>query len=126
MLFEVPGFKIEFEIPDEWWDFCGMRSFKPQSDYYPYDPKAKSVCVLNLGQIQPPHRDPGVAPFRKCKLVPVLLAFTSPECALPPIDISKTSSGYIVHNGFHRFYASVAVGYKSVPAIILRHDIASA
>jgi len=126
MLFEVPTTAVAFEIPDEWWDFCDMRSFKPQSAYYPYDPSAESVEVLDLREVEPPRRDAGVVPFKKYKLVPVLLAFTSPECALPPIHAVKTALGYAVHNGFHRFYASVAVGYKAIPAVVLANDIASA
>ena len=126
MLFVVPGFGNAFEIPDAWWEFCDMSSFKRGSDYYPYDPGATSVEVLDLRQVSPPQRDPGLAPFRKYKMVPVLLAFTSPECALPPIRVVKTASGYAVRNGFHRFYASVAVGYKSVPTVVLPNDNASA
>jgi len=125
MLFEVPGSAATFEIPDEWWEFCDMRSFKPRSNYYPYDPGAESVELLDLRAVEPPRRDTG-APFKKYKLVPVLLAFVSPECALPPIGAAKTASGYVVRNGFHRFYASVAVGYKSIPAVVFANDIASA
>lgn len=126
MLFVVPRLESQFEIPDDWWEFCGMRSFKPQSAYYPYDPQAESAEVLSLQEVEPPQRNPGVALFKKYKLVPVLLAFTSPECALPPIHAVKTSGGYAVRNGVHRYYASVAVGYSSVPAIVLPNDIASA
>jgi hypothetical protein len=126
MLFEVPSTGRSFEIPDEWWDFCDMRLFKPQSDYFPYDRNAEPVEVLDLRKVEPPRRDAGMTPFKKYKLVPVLLAFTSPECALPPIHAVKTGVGYAVRNGFHRFYASVAVGYQSIPAVVLSNDIASA
>ena len=126
MLFQVPGSAVSFEIPDDWWEFCDMPSFKPRSDYYPYDASAGSVELLDLREVEPPRRDAGIAPFKKYKLVPVLLAFLSPECALPPIKASKTASGYALRNGFHRFYASVAVGYKAIPAVVLANDIASA
>ena len=38
----------------------------------------------------------------------------------------ETPTGYAVRNGFHPFYASVAVGYKSVPAVVLPYGIPSA
>jgi hypothetical protein len=32
-------------------------------------------------------RNSGVLPFKKYKMVPILFAFCSPECALPPIEV---------------------------------------
>lgn len=77
---------------------------------------------MTIEDIQPPRRNPSMEPFRKYKLVPVLLAFISPECALPPVAVEPLPKGsgfrYRVTNGFHRFYASRAVGYSCIPAVI--------
>jgi hypothetical protein len=53
-------------------------------------------------------------------MCPVLFAFQSPECALPPVVLEPLPDDgdyrYRLLNGFHRFYASVHVGYTYIPA----------
>ena len=124
MLFVVPGAELGFEIPDAWWDFCEMRSWRRPSEFFPFAPdEDDSVQIVELSAIEPPVRGPGVAMFKKYKLVPVLLAFQSPECQLPPVVLSKPQSGsdrLTLRNGFHRFYASAAVGYTRIPARVLK------
>ena len=41
--------------------------------------------VVDLASVEPPVPNTGIPLFRKYKLVPVLFAFTSPECSLPPM-----------------------------------------
>lgn len=122
MIFNTPNRDEQFEIPDEWWSFCDMRAFSPRSQYYPYDPKSVEVEIVRIDTIRPRRRDPGVSPFKKYKMVPVLLAFTSPECALPPVPARRieASNTYFLDliDGFHRFYASIAVGYSHLPVVI--------
>jgi len=76
--------------------------------------------MVAMSDVEPPRRDPGIEPFKKYKLVPILFAFRSPECALPPICVqslptSRSGYRYRVQNGFHRYYASAAVGFPMVP-----------
>jgi ParB-like nuclease domain len=55
-------------------------------------------------------------------LVPVLLGFTSPNCAIPPVRVAKLADNryvYRVLDGYHRFYASIAVGYSKLPVIVV-------
>lgn len=85
--------------------------------YYPYAiPEDEKVIITSTREVEPPVRNMGVPLLNKSKLMPVLFAFASPECALPPIEVheSRTSSPYkfSVHNGYHRFYGSVAAGYR--------------
>jgi hypothetical protein len=125
MRFETPRRDLAFEIDDDWWLFAEMDQFSLNDGggYFPY----KAACDANveivlIADIQPPERAPGVASFKKYKLVPVLLAFRSPECSLPPVSVAKNSEGspypYRLTNGFHRYFASAAVGYTSIPALI--------
>lgn len=111
----------DYVIPADWLAFCEIDSWHPESKCYPWS-GTQAVELVAIGDIQPPRRDPGMEPFRKYKLVPVLLAFMSPECALPPVTVEPLPTGadfrYRVTNGFHRFYASRAVGYTSIPAAI--------
>jgi hypothetical protein len=123
MKFKTPG-GVGFEIPDDWWHFAEMERFRPsEGGYYPYcEPRTGLVEVVLLSDVQPLERNVGTALFKKYKLVPVLFAFTSPECALPPVELNPLKiSGpyrYKVHNGCHRYYASIAAGYTKLPATV--------
>lgn len=97
-----------------------MNDFVRRSDFYP--PNAATWDLVDMAEIEPPQRDSGIPSFKKYKLVPVLFAFSSPECALPLVKLNWIEGSdrylYKVHNGFHRFYASFAVGYTKLPAFI--------
>jgi hypothetical protein len=120
---QTPG-GVPFEIPDDWWQFAEMNDFHPSAgSYYPYsEPRWGTVQIISLSEIEPLQRSPGTPLFRKYKLVPVLLAFASPECALPPVELNPLGSGsryrYKVHNGCHRYYGSIATGYRDLPAVV--------
>jgi len=122
MKFRTPRRDIEFDIPDEWLSFCAPdQSVSEQISFYPYSPAAQNVQVVELCEVEPPQRDPHVTPFKKYKLLPVLFAFQSPECELPPVDVVVIQGGayaYRVTNGYHRYYGSVSVGYKHLPVIV--------
>jgi hypothetical protein len=120
--FSIPASTLQFAIPDEWWQFCALNTFRPRSEFYPYARDFTTVQAVPLTQIEPPLRDADVPPFKKYKLVPVLLGFTSPECAIQPVRVSEQTGGrytYRVLNGYHRFYASIAVGYLKLPVIVI-------
>jgi hypothetical protein len=107
-----------FEIPDEWWRFADMNTFSLDgARCFPVDP-ARVDDLVPVVDIEPPERDPGVAPFKKAKMVPILMAFVSSN-ALPPIEVCRLGVAapyrYRLYDGYHRFYASVAVGYPMVP-----------
>lgn len=123
MKFTVPCGDAEFEIPDEWWTFCEAERGSCPAAYYPYRPEVENVQIVGLEQIEPPQRSAGVELFKKYKLVPVLLAFRSPECSLPPVEVValwQSTYNYRVINGCHRYYASVSVGFTHLPVIMRR------
>ncbi len=89
MRFQTPLGDVEFTIPDEWWRFAEASRLSADSEsYYPYTLTAQGVQIVALRDIEPPQRDNGIPPFKKYKLVPVLLAFHSPECELPPLEVT--------------------------------------
>jgi hypothetical protein len=113
---------IEFEIADEWWNFAEMNNFsRDERTSYAYHGSSE-IREVAIADIRPPTRNPGVEDFKKCRMVPILLAFRCVD-ALPPVEIQplKTSSSYrfSVYNGFHRYYASIAAGFTVLPVIIL-------
>lgn len=123
MLFDLPSGAGSFEIPDDWWRFAEMERFRRSpSGYYPYQLRPENdIEVVPIEEVEPPKRNPGVPMLKKFKLVPVLFAFQSPECALPAVQVHRARSGayrFTVHNGFHRFYGSVAVGYTHLPVLV--------
>jgi len=122
MQFSVSGGDLCFEIPDEWWHFAEMQRFSAQMDYFPHQPTDKAtIQIIEIDKVQPPRRSSGVVEFKRYKLMPVLFAFASPECALPPIEVVVASPNlpyaFKVKNGFHRFYASCAAGYRYLPVV---------
>jgi hypothetical protein len=122
MRFEVPGAKVGFEIPDEWWLFTEMNAFTPSGVFYQPSPKYPDFDLVPITDIEPPTRDLGYQLFKKYKMVPVLLAFLSQERPLPPVDVvSIEPTGRYrlkVVNGCHRYYASIAVGYTKLPVVV--------
>jgi hypothetical protein len=129
MLFQLPRQDGTFEIPDAWWQFADMASYQRVGGFYPYQGLIRGerfidrrrVEVVPLVDIEPLRRDPGTPLFRKYKLVPVLMGLQSPTGYLPPCELRRTDGGpyaFALHNGCHRFYASVAVGFTGLPALI--------
>jgi hypothetical protein len=127
MVTVVVSSTISYEIPDSWWKFCDLDKWKPTTEFYlARELNDHDVRVIPLAEIQPMTRDLGNgSPFRKYKLVPILLRFQSPtESWLPPIEVEPITGAepykYKLTNGFHRFVASVLVGYRSIPTRIRR------
>jgi hypothetical protein len=78
-----------------------------------------------LDDIDPPHRAPGRdfdhGGFHRDRLIRILRGFTTGD-KIPPVTVHELSSGPYrlgVREGFHRFYASAAVGYPCLPVIVL-------
>jgi len=101
MHFETPTEQVAFEIPDEWWQFAEMDAFSSKGGrFYPYRPlrDAQEVDAVPLSDIEPPMRNSGVPPFKKYKMVPILFALCSPECALPPVKVDALAAS-AAHGG---------------------------
>ena len=94
--------------------------------FYGKQPDTDRAQVVDLASVKPPTRADGVPLFKKYKLVPVLFAFTSPKCSLPPGEVARLSEPhpylYRLTNGFHRYYASAAVEYPELPVVIPGSD----
>jgi hypothetical protein len=121
MIFHTPS-GVAFDIPEDWWAFADMPDFKPASEYYPCGQRDGDVQIVPLADIEPLKRNLGVSLFEKCRMVPVLFAFQSRFCDLPPIELHPNGAGqfrYRVSNGCHRYYASIAAGYTHIPALVL-------
>lgn len=116
---------MEFEVPDEWWCSAGMSNFVPNAAHYQTELSACSE-IVPFGEIEPPLRDNGFWFRNRESVINVLIKIRSGE-KLDPIEVwsrTKTNSKkYIVKDGFHRFYLSIAAGYTKLPVKINDFDL---
>lgn len=113
MRFHIPH---EFEIPDEWWIASGIANFKVNVEGY--RSTSPSPVMIRIEAIRPPRRNPGVIWFERERMEAILKGFVNGDY-LPPIEVNETPDDkefrYRVQNGFHRYHASVAVGFRMIP-----------
>jgi len=121
MQFTTPRGDVTFEIPDHWWEFAELPTFERASDSY-LPKHGDGVDIVPLVDIRPFRRDVATGGFRKYKIMPILFGLKSAEPTLPPVHLFRSDASdeypFQLQNGFHRFYASIAVGYSSVPAFV--------
>jgi hypothetical protein len=90
--------------------------------------QAQSPLIVQLLEIAPVQRNPGVPWFHRDRTVKILRAFVAND-ALPPVPVHELPTGsyrYALRDGFHRFYASAAAGFNALPIEILPYfDIAT-
>ena len=122
MKFTING--RSFEIPDEWWQASGMLAYTLTESHYL---SSSAKAIVPLEEIEPPLRDRGKMWFRGRDEVVSLLNGMLSYKEIPPIQVwskEKNSSNlYVVRDGYHRFYLSVAVGYSKIPVEINDYDI---
>jgi hypothetical protein len=110
--FEVPQKNLIFDIPDDWWESAGMVGYATKLSHYSTDPKYEIVVIED---IEPPVRDIGL---RNEETVIKMLRGMRNNEEFPPIEVNKEknpSGKYIVYDGYHRFYLSIAMGYTKIP-----------
>jgi hypothetical protein len=120
---------LQIEIPDDWWTEAGMRGFVPTFTAYRVNQmlfrNAQEIPIQDIGPVS---RNPGVGIFNDSKaegsardrVVRILRGFRFDD-AIPPVEIVEAQPGhpyrYKLIHGAHRFYCSLAAGFKCVPAI---------
>lgn len=111
-----------YKIPDEWLEFCEFKQVEPEYRFYAYSQRINDIETVPISEIEPPTRSQGSSPFKKFKMVPVLMALMDPDGRLPPIAVSRMPPGskyqYKLTDGFHRYYAAALAGYTLIPAVV--------
>jgi hypothetical protein len=116
MMFISEGRRFEFEIPDEWWSAAGMSGFTPRSStYFASAHPTLATRVLAIDQIRAFRHAPSVTDFDRDRMLSVLDAIRRHQ-VLPPIEVDRFT--HRLHDGLHRFHASIAAGFSHVPAAI--------
>ena len=111
---------VEFEIPDTWLVCSGLTGASLAGDHFVLD---DAEAVLDIRLVSSPVRKPGVQWFHQDRMLPILTAFVSNQ-SLPPVDVDQPPQGplpYRVRDGLHRYYASVAAGFRRIPIRILQY-----
>lgn len=127
MRYAMPHYPCEFEIPDDWLAEAGAAGFVPATRAYR---SSADAVFVPLTDIEPPYRIVRVAKdwrgFDRPRLVSVLRGIIEsaeiepvPLLELPVQEFGPTTYRFRVRNGFHRFYASIVVGFEFLAAVIV-------
>ena len=137
MFFRLPHPPLCFEIPDKWWIVSGAAGFTPSSpSYRGTGYSIESESLVPLAEVAPLLRKPGLSRdhhgFRReggfdgtglGGMLDVLQAIVTgthlPLVAVRPVrGISAEGFTYVIRDGFHRFYASHALGFTHLPCSV--------
>ena len=101
-----------------------MASFRPKEPTYQAstDPLYE-VKVVAIASIQPIVRAPGVANFGEQRALSILEAIRD-NTPLPPVRVRECAAAnsgypYKLHDGFHRFNLSLALGFTHLPVAVM-------
>ena len=119
MKFLVP---VPFEVGDDIWHTTGADRFTPLGPSYrfgPYEAGAPlPVELVELNEVRPPVRDAGIVGLHPDRLASILRAMCTGQ-QLPAVLGQRNSvEPYELVAGYHRFYASVALGYTHLPVAV--------
>jgi hypothetical protein len=115
---------IEFKIPDEWEEWLvrsGLAGKSLVNDHFVSNAAEK---VLDIREICSPIRNPGVTWFHEGNMLPILTGIASNE-SIQAIEVDRPPQGplpYRVRDGFHRYYASVLLGFRRIPVKIVEYS----
>ena len=121
---------LQIELPDDWWTEAGMAGFVPLFKAYRVNHSLfQNVREVPLEYVGPVSRNAGVGIFNDSeeeegsareRVLRILRGFRFDD-AIPPVEIVEVQAGrpyrYNLVHGAHRFYCSLAAGFKCVPTI---------
>ena len=126
---ETDDHGLQVELPGEWWIGAEMTGFVPRTVAYRVDhnlfENVQEVRIEEAGSVR---RNAGVGIFNNSeeqgsareRVLRILRGFRS-DNAIPPVEIVEGQAGwpyrYKLIHGAHRFYCSLAAGFKCVPTI---------
>lgn len=97
---------------------AGMDTYVRSSDYYP-TVQTIDFEIVAVGEMEPPLRANREFWFRNRDTVIEALTKIRTGEGLEPIEAwsreKKGTRKYVVKDGFHRFYLTVAIGYCKLP-----------
>ena len=126
MKFVLDGSRIEFEIPDKWLAEAGVYQYQRITDAYTAEPEEEyrscPMVLLAIADIAPPVRQSGIESFKRDRMIKVLRGLVAGD-VIPAIAVHEprlpSQYHYAVRDGFHRFYASAALGFSKITASVV-------
>jgi len=112
--------QIDFEIPDDWLIRAGATTFKPNNQYYESTSNDKYPTeYMPLDILQAPIRNKGIKGLVEERTLSIITGIINGNL-LPPVEVHLKPEDkiYSLKDGYHRFYISVALGYKSLPVSV--------
>ncbi|TSA06065.1 MAG: hypothetical protein D4R79_20205 [Comamonadaceae bacterium] len=111
--------------------FSHIRNGRIGVEYISYEFSVSSdVLLVPISEVIRPNRNEGRIWFRSKENMEDLLQSMIARDCIPPINVFSKNKGnfdcYIVRDGFHRYYASLALGYKFIPIEINNWDFEDA
>jgi hypothetical protein len=142
MRFVLPHDESEFEIADAWWEASGAPGFVPLEPAYTVTEGVNKgfeeftsdsgvtirsmhcpTQLVALLYVAPPMREAGPPRFNETRMIQVLQAMCT-GILQPPIEVWRGAPGearLVPRDGFHRFYASVALGFPMLPVAVFKY-----
>lgn len=120
MHFHHPFEDFQFEIPDVWWKEANANLHKHSAEAFVALSDVQWPTVLvPIGEVAAPRRSPGVEGLGRERTISVLRAIIE-GTPLPPLEVHRSPDALrlVVRDGFHRYFASVALGYPLLPVSI--------
>jgi hypothetical protein len=127
MIFQLPRYPGLFEIPNDWLEEAGMTGFSADTAAFRHTGDTKLIA---LADIAPPDRmkttENDWRGFCRERMVRVMSGIARGD-VLPAVPLWRLPDEefwtarpyeYRPRDGYHRFYASIAAGFTSIPATI--------
>lgn len=127
MHFRMPNHPCDVEVPDSWLREAGVVGLKVSSTAFRSGPAARLVPLTG---ILPPHRVPSVTKdwrgMDRARFISILKGIAA-GAEMEPVrgralameEFPPAAYSYRVIDGYHRFYASVVVGFSELPMLVL-------
>ena len=122
MDYQHPSEDITFEIPDAWLRATGASNFVPRELAFvaTSNPDYPTI-LLPVSDIQAPRRDVGVRGLHEDRTRSLLRAFVE-GTPVPPLEVHRLpeqiTGQFSVRDGYHRYFASIALGFTNLPVSI--------
>lgn len=121
MICQTPA-GTDFEVPDAWLREVGADLLRRTAFTYRHGPSKDGfeVQVVDLRDVRPPVRAPGVAGLDLARSRAILRGFAAGEPVEPVevVDLPDGAYRYRVRDGFHRYHLAIAWGFTHLPVAI--------
>jgi hypothetical protein len=119
----VSGTLFECEVPDGWLAEARLCGFIPASTAYKSSVENGSleVCTVPISSVLAPiNRGARLGGLDKARLMPLLVGMRE-NVEIPPVKVHRRLADSIweLRDGYHRYVASVVLGFSSLPVLIV-------